>query len=127
MHLAKLIAALALASGCAGCGGGGSSGQPGSQPTNNPVPAPATPSAALKLGVNVNTLFSWDGSRPFMNLLYGSSWSMQNTAPWGSWEDVPATSLDGNGWVKSIPAGYQVVRGLSVPLAGGDIISSDSF
>jgi len=123
MHLGRLISAAALACCCAGCGGGGSSSQAGGgSSTNITVTVPAKSPAALKLGVNVNTLFSWDGSRPFMNLIYGSSWSMQNTAPWGPWEDVPASSLDANGWVKSVPAGYQVVRGLSVPLAGGNMI-----
>jgi hypothetical protein len=57
-----------------------------------------------------------------MNLIYGGSFQMQNTNPWGPSEDVPASSLDANGWVKSVPAGYQVKRLLSVPAAGGDIV-----
>jgi hypothetical protein len=57
-----------------------------------------------------------------MNLIYGTRWMMQNTAPWGPSEEVPATSLDANGWVTSAPAGYRITRGLSVPAAGGDIV-----
>jgi hypothetical protein len=79
-------------------------------------------SNAFVVGINVGTINNWDGSRPFMNLIYGSSWQMQNTAPWGGYEDVPTDSLDANGWVKSVPKGYQVVRGLSVPLTGGEFV-----
>jgi hypothetical protein len=77
---------------------------------------------AFKLGANVNTINWWDGSRPFANMIYGTSWSMQNTNPWGGAEDVPAADLDANGWVTSVPAGYRVMRGLSVPVNGGDFI-----
>lgn len=73
------------------------------------------------LGMNVNTINWWDGSRPFANLIYGSAWQMQNTSPWGGAENVPDASLDENGWVKSVPPGYQVMRGLSVPVAGGNV------
>ena len=78
--------------------------------------------AAFRIGTNVNTINWWDGSRPFANLIYGTGWSMQNTNPWGGAEDVPASALDANGWVKSVPAGYRVGRGLSVPVTGGDIV-----
>src|SRR5207302_2019844 len=44
------------------------------------------------------------------------------TAPWGGYEDVPTSSIDGNGWVKSVPAGYRVIRNLSVPVSGGNFI-----
>lgn len=77
---------------------------------------------AFKLGSNVNTINWWDGSRPFANMIYGTGWSMQNTNPWSGAMDVPAADLDANGWVKSVPAGYRVMRGLSVPLTGGDFI-----
>lgn len=84
--------------------------------------AVADPLTAFKVGTNVNTINWWDGSRPFENLIYGTSWSMQNTNPWGGGEDVPLSSLDANGWVKSVPAGYRVGRGLSVPAAGGNFV-----
>lgn len=72
-----------------------------------------------KLGVNVSTINSWDGNRPFLNMIYGSSWQMQGIS---GYEDVPPTSLDDNSWIKSVPAGYRVIRGLSVPLTGGSFI-----
>ena len=75
---------------------------------------------AFRIGVNVNNVDWWANSRPFMNMIYGTGWQMQNTNPWGGGENVPASSLDPNGWVMSVPAGYRVARGLSVPLAGGD-------
>src|SRR5260221_882338 len=81
-----------------------------------------TDPTAFKVGMNVNTINWWDGTRPFENLIYGTNWQMQNTAPLGGGEDIPAADLDANGWVKSVPAGYQVLRGLSVPLNGGDFI-----
>ena len=74
----------------------------------------------FKVGINVNNVDWWGNARPFSNLIYGAGWTMQNTNPWGGSQAVPATSLDANGWVKSVPAGYRVGRGLSVPLAGGD-------
>lgn len=76
-------------------------------------------STAPQLGTNVATIQNWDGSRPFMNLIYGSDWQMQG--PSGA-QDLPAQYLDSNGWVKSLPAGYQVLRGLSFTAASGDII-----
>jgi hypothetical protein len=82
----------------------------------------ADPLTAFKVGTNVNTINWWDGSRPFENLIYGTGWTMQNTNPWGGGEDLPPGSLDANGWVKSVPTGYRVGRGLSVPAAGGDFI-----
>jgi hypothetical protein len=77
---------------------------------------------AHQLGVNLNTPDIWQNTRPFMNLIYGSGWQMQNTAPWGSAEDIPAANIDANGWVKSVPAGYRVIRVLSIPAAGGDVV-----
>lgn len=76
----------------------------------------------FSLGVNVPSIDYYNGSRPFLNLIYGSSWQMQNTNPWGGYEDVPASSLDANGWVQAVPVGYRVIRGLSVPLAGGSFV-----
>lgn len=84
--------------------------------------AAADTSTAFKIGTNLNTINWWDGSRPFMNMIYGTGWSMQSTNPWGSYEDIPQSSLDANGWVKSVPAGYRVARGLSVPASGGDFV-----
>ena len=76
----------------------------------------------FKIGTNVNTISWWDGSRPFANMIYGTSWTMQNTNPWGGSVDISLSSLDANGWVKSVPAGYRVGRGLSVPASGGDFV-----
>jgi hypothetical protein len=53
------------------------------------------------------------------NLVYGASWQMAGS---GGAEDVPAQYLDSNGWVKSLPAGYRVIRALSIPIAGGSFI-----
>src|SRR5947208_16613941 len=69
---------------------------------------------AFKVGVNVTTINNWDGNRPFLNMIYGTTWRMTSAA--GGYEDVPSSLLDANGWVKSLPAGYQVVRNLSVPV-----------
>lgn len=77
---------------------------------------------SFRVGMNVNTINWWDGTRPFANMIYGTDWSMQNTNPWGGSVDIPASSLDANGWVKSVPTGYRVGRGLSVPAAGGDFV-----
>lgn len=73
----------------------------------------------FKLGVNMSTINWWDGNRPFSNLIYGSSWQMRNPET-GKYEEIPASLLDANGWVKSVPRGYRVVRGLSVPLVGSN-------
>jgi len=78
-------------------------------------PPPATSQA---LGANLNTIDYWDGSRPFLNLIYGSDWAMQAT---GGWEDVPAANLDANGWIKALPAGYHAERNLSAPANSADI------
>jgi hypothetical protein len=78
-----------------------------------------TARAATAIGVNVHTIEYWDGSRPFMNLIYGSDWQMQATA---GWEDVPASNLDANGWIRSLPAGYQAERILSMPASSTDVV-----
>lgn len=74
--------------------------------------------ASSSIGVNVNTIAFWDGSRPFQNLIYGSGWSMHAS---GGSEDVPAANLDSNGWIKSLPAGYRARRVLSMPASSADI------
>lgn len=81
--------------------------------------APADPTA-FKLGTVLATIQYWDGNRPFMNLIYGGNWQMASDATGAV--DLPSTYLDANGWVKSLPAGYRVFRGLSVPAAGGDFV-----
>ena len=81
-----------------------------------------TSDASFRVGINVGTINWWDGSRPFENLIYGTGWQMQNTKPWGGFEEVPDTDLDNNGWVKSAPSGYRIARGLSVPVGGGSIV-----
>ena len=74
---------------------------------------------SARIGVNVNTIAFWDGSRPFANLIYGSGWSMQGT---GGAEEIPAANLDANGWVKSLPAGYRALRVLSMPATSADMV-----
>jgi len=71
------------------------------------------------IGVNVNTIAYWDGSRPFENLIYGSHWQMEGPA---GWEEVPPARLDANGWVKSLPTGYRAARVLSVPASSAEIV-----
>ena len=71
------------------------------------------------IGVNVSTINTWDGSRPFMNLIYGSSW--QSRDPSGAGRDVEVSQLDSAGWVKSLPAGYQATRTL-YGVADADVI-----
>lgn len=75
--------------------------------------------APAKIGVNVHTIDYWDGSRPFMNLIYGSDWSMQAS---GGWENLPPANLDANGWIKSLPPGYHAVRLLSMPVKNSEIV-----
>lgn len=76
--------------------------------------------AEFTLGINVSPLGAYDGTGPFMNLIYGSSWQMQNSS--GASGDVPAASLDANGWVKSLPTGDRVVRALTVPFGTGRFV-----
>jgi hypothetical protein len=118
MHVTKCLVAatIALTAGCGGSSGGSASQT--TAPTNGTTTTVAPP-AAMKLGVNLDTIAYWDGSRPFENLLYGGSWQMVAT---GAAEDVPPEDLDANGWVKTLPAGYQAQRPLSVPAATGDFV-----
>jgi len=95
MRLAKILAATAILSLPSACSG-----------------QPAEPARPTDLGVNLNTIAFWDGSTPFENLIYGSDWQMQGPA--GA-QDVPQSSRDPDGWVQSLPAGYRVIRTLSVP------------
>lgn len=71
------------------------------------------------IGIDLNTIAFWDGSRPFYNLIYGSNWSMRGPA--GS-QDVPAEHLDADGWIKSLPSGYRAYRVLSMPAQSADIV-----
>ncbi|HEV2593868.1 MAG TPA: hypothetical protein VGU01_01550 [Sphingomicrobium sp.] len=74
--------------------------------------------ASAILGVNVSGI-QWS-SRQFTNLIYGSSWIVQNAS--GASSRVPANLLDANGWVKSAPAGSRIMRELTAPLNGGKFI-----
>jgi hypothetical protein len=120
----KVLSAAPLLCFLAACGAasGTSNNSNASAPvtTNGEIVAAVTTNP--NLGVNVNTIDIWQNSRPFMNLIYGTPWSMQNTAPYGNSEEVPASDLDANGWIKQVPAGYRVLRGLSVAAAGGNIV-----
>lgn len=72
------------------------------------------------LGINVAPFGPYEGTGPFMNLIYGSSWQVRNAS--GSSGDVPASSLDSNGWVKSLPPGTRVTRALAVPFGTGKFV-----
>jgi len=101
----------------AGCG----SASNGTAQTDNSANAqasgrqPARGSGAL--GINVA---GFQGSRPFMNLIYNSSWLIQNAS--GGVSELPADSLDSNGWVKAAPAGAKIIRDLAAPLNAGKFI-----
>ena len=99
----------------AGCG----SASPGSAQMDNAAKGrtPGKQPAGGTLGINVA---GFQGSRPFMNLIYNSSWSLQDAS--GGYSEVPADSLDANGWVKSAPAGAKVIRYLAAPLNAGKFI-----
>jgi hypothetical protein len=84
-----------------------------------PVTTTTTTTATSTLGVNTSTIQYWGGSRPFMNLIYGSTWSMNGG---GGNADIPPEDLDANGWVKSLPAGYHAGRALSIPSTSADIV-----
>lgn len=62
------------------------------------------------IGVNVSTINTWDGSRPFMNLILGSSWQSRDRD--GAGRDIAPSQLDSNGWVKSLPDGHWAIRTL---------------
>jgi hypothetical protein len=91
--------------------------------TGNAISAtPVSDPTAFKVGTNLSTIYNWDRSRPFMNLLYGKAgWGMLNTATWAG-QSVPAEDLDANGWIKTLPAGWIAQTQLSVPAVGGDFI-----
>ena len=87
--------------------------------SSNSDASPVENRGPLHIGVNVNTIAFWDGSRPFRNLIYGSGWSMQGT---GGSEEVPVARLDANGWIKSLPRGHRAQRVLSMPPTSADIV-----
>ena len=99
----------------AGCG----SASPGSAQVDNAAKGrtPGKQPVGGTLGINVA---GFQGSRPFMNLIYNSSWMLQGAA--GDYSEVSADSLDANGWVKSAPAGAKVIRYLAAPLNAGKFI-----
>lgn len=70
----------------------------------------AQPKPPTQIGVNVSTINFWDGSRPFMNMIYGSSWQSRDEK--GASHDVSASQLDPYNWVKFLPDGYWAVRSL---------------
>ena len=63
-----------------------------------------------QIGVNVSTINSWDGSRPFMNLIYGSGWQSRDEN--GGSHDVTASHMGNYGWVRSLPDGQWAIRTL---------------
>ena len=76
---------------------------------------------ALTLGINVSPFGAYEGTGPFMNLIYGSSWQMQNS-PHGGFADMALASLDANGWVRSLPRNSRVMRALAVPFGTGKFV-----
>jgi hypothetical protein len=105
---------------------GSASGTSNNTTANAPVTANAvsqttvsTDPTAFKLGAVLSGFQYYSGSRPFMNLIYGSGWQMASTSGAVS---LPPEYLDANGWVKSLPTGYRVMRVLSIPLNGGNFI-----
>jgi hypothetical protein len=85
-----------------------------------PVTSTTTSTATTNIGVNTATIQYWGGSRPFVNLIYGSGWSMQSNT--SSAQDIPQEYFDANGWVKSLPAGYHASKVLSIPASSADIV-----
>jgi hypothetical protein len=120
----KSLTAMPLLCALAACSSAnGSPNQAAGAKTANAVAVTAlatttTDPTAFKVGTVLATIQYWDGSRPFENLIYGGSWSMASDTTGA--QDVPAQYLDANGWVKSLPTGYRVMRPLSLPAAGGN-------
>ncbi len=126
MGLSKALAAAPLfymLAACSSANGSSSDSAASSQKTKTAMAVSTTAVSdptAFKLGTVLATVEYWDGSRPFMNLLYGGRWQMASDTSGAG--DLATGSLDANGWVKSLPAGYRVFRGLSVPAAGGNFV-----
>jgi len=106
---------------------GSASGTSNNTTANAPVTANAvsqttvsTDPTAFRLGTNLPTVEYWDGSRPFMNLIYGSAWTMSSATSGAT--PVPSEYLDANGWVKSLPTGYRAAKVLSIPAASADMV-----
>jgi hypothetical protein len=113
---ANLICVLIALSACGSAKGGAT--QDPSASANASAKIPGRPGSSNgTLGINVA---GFQGSRPFMNLIYNSSWMIQGAS--GDYSDVPANLLDANGWVKSAPAGAKVIRYLAAPLNAGKFI-----
>jgi len=117
----KLLTALPLVGLLAACGSaaGNSNNANGAPVSAMAVTATAVTAPDSKLGAVLATVQYWDGSRPFMNMIYGGSWQMAGA---NGAEDLPKQYLDANGWIKSLPAGYRAYRGISFPTAGGNFI-----
>ncbi len=89
MGLLRSLTAVPLLCLLAACGSaaGNSNNAAGAPVSANAVTSTALPAVsdptAFKLGANPATIQYWDGSRPFMNLLYGSSWQMAGSGRCG--------------------------------------------
>src|SRR5438270_6070591 len=112
------VFSLFLLTACGSAAGGDTRSSPAKPMSTKQSATAAAGASAFAVGVNVAGI-QW-GNRTFMNLIYGSSWQMRDTS--GGYADIPPTDLDGNGWVKSLPNGYQVIRGLSAPYSGGNFV-----
>jgi hypothetical protein len=119
---APLLLALAACSAANGASNNDTTSNSVAPVTANAVSSTALTDTGFKVGADVATIQYWDGSRPFVNLIYGGQFAMQNTNPWGGSEQIPVQNFDANGWVKSVPTGYQVIRQLSIPASGGNFI-----
>jgi hypothetical protein len=93
----------------------------GTPVTGNAVAAPEIAVSTSNIAVNSSTISYWGGSRPFVNLIYGSAFTMGPKAG-GSPQAIPAEYFDSNGWVKALPTGYNAVKTLSIPVTSADIV-----
>ena len=122
---APLLLALAACSAANGASNNDTTSNSVAPVTANAVSStPLSDPTAFKVGVVLATIQNWDGSRPFMNMLYGGgNWGMVDTNTWTSAGAVPAADLDANGWVKAVPSSSDRIQNqLSVPAVGGNFI-----
>jgi len=77
-----------------------------------PTDSESTP-PAMKLGINLNSINYWGGSRPFMNLAAGSYWQLVSG---GKTVDLPPDRLDADQNFVNLAAGEQAARVLTPPV-----------
>jgi len=111
------IRALTLAAAAISLIAGASCSRSGAQDATKSESRPAP--IGKNIGVNVSTINFWDGSRPFTNLIYGSTWQSRDAN--GAYHEVPHSQIDSAGWVKFLPAGHEAIRTL-YGIANADIV-----